>query len=43
MIGESPGESVVYREEQRFRQIWILFLVGFIAKSLFELNSNENS
>ena len=31
MTWESPGESVVYAEEQRFRQIWILILVGFIA------------
>jgi len=31
MTGESPGDSVVYSEEQRFRQIWILLLVGFIA------------
>jgi len=31
MIPESPGESVIYAEEQRFRQIWILILVGFIA------------
>jgi len=31
MIPKSPGESVIYAEEQRFRQIWILILVGFIA------------
>ncbi len=31
MTRDSPGESVVYAEEQRFRQIWILILVGFIA------------
>ena len=31
MTRESPGDGVVYREEQRFRQIWILLLVGFIA------------
>jgi len=31
MIPKSPGESVIYVEEQRFRQIWILILVGFIA------------
>jgi len=31
MIRESPGDSVVYAEEQRFRQIWILLIVGFIA------------
>lgn len=31
MIHESAGESIVYAEVQRFRQIWILILVGFIA------------
>ena len=31
MTREYPGDSVVYAEEQRFRQIWILILVGFIA------------
>ena len=31
MTREYPGDSVVYREEQRFRQIWILILIGFIA------------
>ncbi len=31
MTRESSGESVVSAEEQRFRQIWILILVGFIA------------
>jgi len=31
MIGDPSGDSVVYSEEQRFRQIWILLLVGFIA------------
>ncbi len=31
MTRDSPGDSVVYSEEQRFRQIWILLLVGFIA------------
>ncbi len=31
MTRDSPGDNVVYREEQRFRQIWILLLVGFIA------------
>ena len=31
MTRYSPGDAVVYAEEQRFRQIWILMLVGFIA------------